>query len=858
MKTTLVSPRRQSAPAPAGPRGAGSGGAAGAPAGLPLFLLHAVTERGGDASSGAETSALEREADELSARVSLPSFAPPVSGAHLPLEARAPLESSLGYDLSGVRIHHDGHAAERARAEHANAFATGADIHFARGHFNPRTPRGGALLVHELAHVVQQGEAAPLSSSAGANGPSFGAAPSAPQRQEATPAVVPAAADPQRAPEAPRTPPVVWGLDTTTMRTYVSVRAPARQFGDLASYVYESAEARERLRTENGITEETLAPGRTLRLVEGTLTAGAHQALNAALEGGTVTRTQGIPSISAPESMLYRFSANGEQFELTQTQLRGMLNATRVALRRHAERLRSSAEGLLEVQSRHVENTNSVVRGISDWWGNAEMPSTLSYYLPMIRATATRDALDGFDPASGDVLEKSRWIAAVAPVIRGIAEDVDTAERRWRRYIRATIEGAEGMTRGLEIVRDVSFGVAIGIGAVVAFPVVAGSAAIAGTLGTGTAATLAAGGVVVVGGGAAGATLRGGSSLLGQGLTGSVDWGQVGSDAWQGARRGAVDAFFGLVAPGISSGVSRVGTAGLTRVLGAETLGAATRSMGTNTLGRFALRAASTVPGAAAVGSLHAGTTTALTGNLADVPAAMRGGLLFGGGMGLAGTALAPLLSRLFSILPNSFSFRPRTTAYHGTDPQGAAAIRQNGPQIRGGANDDFGPGFYASESAETASQVGSRFGRPPAEVLAVPIPLRQPYLDITRGRWARLWEQFLDEPFFPGGLPRRTAFFDLRTGNAGGPATMGVPSDVRNQLLRQFMRQNNIPEPTVVRGPLPQYGPGATQIAVLDAQTLAMIREALQYQPPAVAAFIEGLLGSVLGRPQAEVTPRR
>ncbi len=27
--------------------------------------------------------------------------------------------------------------------------------------------------------------------------------------------------------------------------------------------------------------------------------------------------------------------------------------------------------------------------------------------------------------------------------------------------------------------------------------------------------------------------------------------------------------------------------------------------------------------------------------------------------------------------------------------------------------------------------------------------------------------------------------------------------------------RQNNIPEPTVVRGPLPQYGPGATQIAV-------------------------------------------
>ncbi|MEZ4398595.1 MAG: DUF4157 domain-containing protein [Kofleriaceae bacterium] len=81
------------------------------------------------------------------------------SGAPLPEQPRAQFEQSLGADLSAVRVHTGAGSAQAADALGARAFATGQDIHFGAGQYNPGDPFGMHLLAHEVAHTVQQGGA---------------------------------------------------------------------------------------------------------------------------------------------------------------------------------------------------------------------------------------------------------------------------------------------------------------------------------------------------------------------------------------------------------------------------------------------------------------------------------------------------------------------------------------------------------------------------------------------------------------------------------------------------------------------------------------------------------------------------
>jgi hypothetical protein len=78
------------------------------------------------------------------------------SGSPLPGDVRARFESSLGADLSGVRVHTGASSARAAEAVGARAYTTGQDIHFADGQFRPSDPFGLHLLAHEVAHTVQQ------------------------------------------------------------------------------------------------------------------------------------------------------------------------------------------------------------------------------------------------------------------------------------------------------------------------------------------------------------------------------------------------------------------------------------------------------------------------------------------------------------------------------------------------------------------------------------------------------------------------------------------------------------------------------------------------------------------------------
>lgn len=77
-------------------------------------------------------------------------------GAPLDSGMRGQLEGATGHDLSSVRVHTDGAAANAAQSYGAQAFAIGQHVHFGAGQYNPGTAAGRHLIAHEVAHTVQQ------------------------------------------------------------------------------------------------------------------------------------------------------------------------------------------------------------------------------------------------------------------------------------------------------------------------------------------------------------------------------------------------------------------------------------------------------------------------------------------------------------------------------------------------------------------------------------------------------------------------------------------------------------------------------------------------------------------------------
>lgn len=86
--------------------------------------------------------AAEREADQLSAGL---------DSARTPEEVKSRLGERLGADFSGVRFHTGSGAVSSAEQMGARAYATGRDVYFGEGGFDP------AVAAHELVHTVQQG-----------------------------------------------------------------------------------------------------------------------------------------------------------------------------------------------------------------------------------------------------------------------------------------------------------------------------------------------------------------------------------------------------------------------------------------------------------------------------------------------------------------------------------------------------------------------------------------------------------------------------------------------------------------------------------------------------------------------------
>ncbi|UKS25232.1 DUF4157 domain-containing protein [Paenibacillus sp. HWE-109] len=78
------------------------------------------------------------------------------NGSKMDGNIQAKMESAFNKDFSDVNIHNDSESTRLSASLGAEAFATGNDIFFREGRYNPDTHQGQELLGHELTHVVQQ------------------------------------------------------------------------------------------------------------------------------------------------------------------------------------------------------------------------------------------------------------------------------------------------------------------------------------------------------------------------------------------------------------------------------------------------------------------------------------------------------------------------------------------------------------------------------------------------------------------------------------------------------------------------------------------------------------------------------
>jgi hypothetical protein len=105
------------------------------------------------------------------------------NGQPLPPPRRAAVTPHLGAAAANARLHTDARAAASARAIGARAYTVGRDVVFAPGEYVPHSPRGTALLLHELTHVARVATGAARSDAVfkqGGNEPAATATPTLP------------------------------------------------------------------------------------------------------------------------------------------------------------------------------------------------------------------------------------------------------------------------------------------------------------------------------------------------------------------------------------------------------------------------------------------------------------------------------------------------------------------------------------------------------------------------------------------------------------------------------------------------------------------------------------------------------
>jgi len=276
--------------------------------------------------------------------------------------------------------------------------------------------------------------------------------------------------------------PVLWGIDTFTQNTYLSVAFPGYSLTEVATYLYGSPDFATRLRATNGELPDRLPPGRTLRPTGDPLTNEAKRNLDAAIENGTILRTEGIPSKSRAPLFVYRFSAAGQTFELTESQFNALLQGLSIYLIRKATDLHRRAQSGRQVQQDHAKNTNFVIRTISDLFAGQNMPPEIIWDVPELGAQHIIDRLK-------EAKLNADLISRQTHALYLVAQSLDDSLRVWQQYIEGTITGAENAA---EFTRDTALALAAAVSGAAVVPLVIGGGAV--TFLSGTAAIAAGAG----------------------------------------------------------------------------------------------------------------------------------------------------------------------------------------------------------------------------------------------------------------------------------------------------------------------------------------------------------------------------
>ncbi len=117
-------------------------------------------DRGADRRGGDKRSARARlrRAGSMAEQEALIQAARRDPGRPLATSVRAPMEASLGLDLTSVRVY-DGDGADALnRSLNSRAATIGQDIFFSRGAYDPGSTEGRELLAHEVTHTAQNRE----------------------------------------------------------------------------------------------------------------------------------------------------------------------------------------------------------------------------------------------------------------------------------------------------------------------------------------------------------------------------------------------------------------------------------------------------------------------------------------------------------------------------------------------------------------------------------------------------------------------------------------------------------------------------------------------------------------------------
>ena len=357
-----------------------------------------------------------------------------------------------------------------------------------------------------------------------------------------------------------------------------------------------------------------------------------------------------LASIRFVEADRYVLEAEGAQYEFNERQYQELKITTRASLRGAINSLRTRSAHIEHIYSGTLETNEDywVLTKVIEYAFGVDKPGeelTAEFERARLDMSEAEDALS--TNTFSTVLE--RLISTEAALIR--------AEQMVDAYRQELNSAAETISRGSVIVRNVSVGVLIGIGAVLATPVVAVgvSASVAGAGFTGvTATTLTAvgTGTIVTGGGAlAGGYVEAGVNVAEQALEGEgFDTEEFAAKTGGGMRQGAVSAFGGAVTAGTAGLFGEVTTLPghvLRGTVSGSAGGAASGGLGATLEGKslWEIAKATRLGGLeGAIGGAFGGATSSLTQGrsmLLRVSLETVGGG-FGSGLGAAAAQKSP------------------------------------------------------------------------------------------------------------------------------------------------------------------------------------------------------------------------